>query len=110
MKLYIFQPYNWDYCGGVIAVIANSFSEAVDLIIKKDVDETIAMAEKEGDLVTKSIEEVLETRRRYKRKYFARAPEDFEEKRKWDNWLLTNELNVPDENVARIVVDDWNYG
>lgn len=88
MKLFIFEPYEWAYCGGAIGVIANGFKEAVDIIIKED-------------------EKREEEDRIYSKKHFARTPNKFKNDH-YDQWLLTHVLNVSEE-TSRVVFDNWNY-
>lgn len=82
MNLYTFQPYKWAYCGGCKAVIANTFEEAVNLLLKKDNDLEI--------------------------EYFQKERKNFK-KDAYDQWLLTNTIKVLDNEKSRVIVDDYNY-
>jgi hypothetical protein len=94
MKLFIFEPYNWDYCGGAIGVISDSFENAVDLII-----ETNRKLTAESDRIGYE----------YEKEFFSETPKNFKEDH-WDQWLLTEAIKVPDEEKPRVVFDNWNYG
>ena len=85
--MYIFEPYNWGFCGGAIVVIANTFDQAVHLA-KEDC--TDADDEEQYDGV------------------FLRDREDMKEDY-WDQWLLTGEFKVLDDKDPRVIVNNWNY-
>lgn len=87
MKLFIFEPYEWVYCGGAIGAIAETFDKAVNLIIESG---------REGG------------HERYKVKFFQPTAEFFKED-SWDQWLLTCELTIIDDGPSRVIFDNWNY-
>lgn len=98
MKLFIFEPYSWSYCGGVIGIIAEDFKSAVNLIVTK--------AEEEAKERNKILPQA-KAKPHYKHKYFAETADNFR-KDHGNQWLLTESFDVPDAE-ARIVFDNWNY-
>ena len=132
-KLFIFEPYEWSYCGGAIGVIAESFEGAINLIIEEDKKSSLverAECRKQFEHYEKMLKNSeLETNMRanyeyqrdmnYRRmkdpkvgrtywpKYFAKTPQKFK-KDHYDQWLLTHELEVLEKN-PRILFDNWNY-
>lgn len=101
MNLYIFEPYEWDYCGGAIGVIADTFNGAIEAIIEYDRPRAERMA-KEYDLPVDSC-------RQYKPEYFQRSTETFEENS--DNqWLLNHTIHLPATYIIpRVMFNNWNY-
>jgi len=112
MKLFIFEPYSWAYCGGVIGIIAETYEAAIDLIVGEDLVRAVEEANKED--VRKrypsnySYDDILESLRSYRRKHFSKLKKDFK-KGHWDQWLLTQTFDVPKEKKARVAFDNWNY-
>lgn len=100
MKLFIFEPYEWGYCGGAIGVISDTFENAVKFILLEDQKQAGEQA-KEGLYDMSSYVN-------YKKKNFAKNTDTFK-KDHWDQWLLTNTLDVPEETEERVVFDNWNY-
>ena len=98
MKLFVFLPYEWAYCGGAIGITAETFEDAVDFIVEKD----RKRCAKIGRSGYKPI-------RNYKKEYFAKSSDSFKKDRS-DQWLLTNVFDIPKEKETRIAFDDWNYG
>ena len=98
MKLFIFEPYEWSYCGGVIGIISDTFENAVNFIVEKDRKRAIE------DKTTGKV-----AYREYRKKYFAASSNKFK-KDNWDQWLLTHTFEVPEETETRIAFDNWNYG
>lgn len=86
--IYIFEPCNWAYCGGAIAVIANTFDQAVRLAREACTD---ADDEEQYDGV------------------FSRDRKDMKEDC-CDQWLLTGEFRILNDKNPRVVVNNWNYG
>ena len=87
MNLYIFEPYEWAYCGGAIGVIAETFKEAVKIVVESD-----------NEL--------------YEYKYFRTSAKTFE--KDGDNqWLLTNRIPLSkglDKYVEpQVLFNNWNY-
>ena len=110
MKLFIFEPYNWAYCGGAIGIIANTFEDAVDLIVREDRKRAIKEAKKNEWNRPKhmSPEEHVDMYKSYKsKKYFAKTTDNFK-KDNYDQWLLTQIIEVKKEEKARVVSDNWN--
>jgi hypothetical protein len=109
MKLFVFEPYNWSYCGGVIGIIAETFEDAVAFIVEKDrqryLEEKKWIKEKWKN-TEKRWRPVAS--RTYRKKYFAKNSTKF--KGNWDQWLLTNIIDVPNETGTRIAFDNWNEG
>lgn len=92
MKIFIFEPYKWDYCGGGIVIIAFSFKEAVELIVKETYDPNNSYTEQQ-----------------FKKEYFAKDKAEFEDvDREWDTWVLTHEIETT-EVKQRIVMINYNY-
>lgn len=83
--LFVFEPYEWCYCGGAIGVIAETYDEAVELIVKSS-----SKYEK------------------YERKFFSKSEECFK-KDHYDQWLLTDTIEVNSSEQSRIVFNNWNY-
>jgi len=109
MKLFIFEPYSWSYCGGVIGVIANTFEEAVDLIVEED-EQRYLKEKKRIEEKWKNTEKRWRpiASRTYRKKHFAKSPDKFK-KDHYDQWLLTQTFDVPKEKKARVAFDNWNY-
>ena len=103
MKLYIFEPHEWewDYYGGAIGIIAETFDEAVKTIITDDKIRAKQEVQKPS-LYTKSV--LVNTYRRYWPKYFQRSPDTFKKDRS-DQWLLTHEIQLTDDEQQRILFD-----
>ncbi len=97
MKLFIFEPYEWAYCGGVIGIISNTFENAVGFIAEED-RKRVAEAEAKGK----------KAYRNYKKEYFAKTPNNFK-KDHCDQWLLTHTFELSEEEETRIAFDNWNY-
>lgn len=90
MKIFIFEPYKWDYCGGGIVVIASSYEKAVEIIVKETYNPNFSQ--------------------QFKKEYFAEDEHDFDGvDRQWDTWLLTHEIETT-EVKQRIVMINFNYG
>lgn len=87
MNLYIFEPYEWAYCGGAIGVVARTFNEAVKTIIESDNNGI------------------------YKYKYFRTNIETFEEDES-NQWLLTHKMPLSkDLNKyiePQVLFNNWN--
>jgi hypothetical protein len=100
MNLYIFEPYDWDYCGGAIGIIADTFGQAVETIIAADKIQAKHKA-KEWGLSDGSC-------RRYEPEYFQRSKEVFEDEGS-DQWLLTHTIPLPATYIIpRVMFDNWN--
>ena len=95
MKLFVFEPYKWDYCGGAIGVIAKDFKRAVKLIVESG--ENIKMDDDD--------DEVLDNP--YKPEYFSETKNKFK-KESFNQWLLTKTIKVVDYN-EQVLFDNWNY-
>lgn len=101
MKLYIFEPYEWVYCGGAIGVIAETFDKAVEIIIVDDKTQAEQRVQKQDKLSANDY-------RTYRSKYFQRNPDTFK-KNHYDQWLLTNKIQLIDSEQPRTLFDNWNY-
>jgi hypothetical protein len=86
MKLFIFEPYQWEYCGGTIVVIAENYDQAIDLLLD--------IKDENGEL-------------EYGRDYFSTDPDDFTYG--WDQWLLSQEIELKDNLEPKVIVQNWNY-
>ena len=103
MKLYIFEPYDWDYCGGAIGILANSFEEAIDLIVEEDKENAKRRIEVgHFDNIT------IDGLRTHRRSHFAETEDKFGGNG-YNQWLLTSELVVVDNGLPRILFNNWNY-
>lgn len=92
MKIFIFEPHNWSFCGGGIVIIASSYEEAVELIVKETYDPNISYIEQQ-----------------FKKEYFAKDVSEFKDiDRDWDNWLLTHVIETSEEK-QRLVMVNFNY-
>lgn len=102
MTLYVFEPYDWDYCGGAIGVVARTFDEAVETIVEAERIRSAPEA-KEWGLQAGSC-------MRYKPEYFQRDKKVFERDES-DQWLLTNEIYLSEKYIApKVLFDNWNFG
>jgi len=109
MKLFIFEPYEWSYCGGAIGVIAPDFESAVDQIMKEDIEQAEEMAAKDSISHRQTKEQKIERFRNYKPEYFQRSPEKFKEDH-YDQWLLTHEEEMSSQyDIPEVLFDNWNY-
>ena len=88
--LFIFTPYNWDYCGGALAVIASTYDEAVDLLLE--------------------IPGYRENGRLFLREHFSEKPESFPHEAS-NQWLLTSVLSLDSEyhDESKVVLVNFNY-
>jgi hypothetical protein len=102
MKLFIFEPYRWEYCGGAIGIVASTFSEAVNHIVAK--------AKWEAWITNKCIphSSANPIEPYYKHSYFGLTSSDFGD-RLWDNWILTNVFGLKFECNPFVAFDNWNY-
>jgi len=96
MKIFIFEPYGWSYCGGACGAIAEDFDQAVQLLVEKfakDNDETFPWLQKDD----------CDHR-------FQKVEEGFEED-SCNQWLLTHEVTVVEEGEPnpRVLFNNWNY-
>ena len=95
MNLYVFVPYEWDYCGGAIGVVASDFDEAVEII----------KAVKHRQPGTS------EERFPYKNHLFIKPEREYEYLAKedsWEQWILEYECKTDDDKGPRVVFDNWN--
>ena len=108
MKLYIFEPHEWSYCGGAIGIIAETFDEAVKIVITDDKIQAKQTAQKckTSSLYTKNLS--VDDHRTYRSKYFQRNSDGFKKDHS-DQWLLTHKIQVTDDEQPRILFDNWNY-
>ncbi len=92
MKIFIFEPYKWEYCGGGIVVIASSYEEAVELIGKETYDPNTSYVDQD-----------------FKKEYFAKDESEFKDiDRRWNTWVLTHEIETT-EVKQRIAMINYNY-
>jgi hypothetical protein len=108
IKLFIFEPYEWPYCGGSIGVIARSFNQAVDVIIKMDKDQAKRKLEIQSGLA--SVKRSVDDYRTFSREHFSRTTKGFVEDH-CDQWLLTSELTIIEDGRPnpRVLFNNWNY-
>jgi len=109
MKLFIFEPYKWAYCGGAIGVIHHTFEDAVDLILKEDAERAKKEYKRNEDCgLTSNLNE--EDLRYYKKEYFKQNKEEFV-KDGVNQWLLTNEVELSGQYdpEPEVLFDNWNY-
>lgn len=87
MKLFIFEPYVWAYCGGAIGVVAMDFEEAVKLAKESEKNDDGGY---DGDF--QKIAEKLK-------------------KDHWDQWLLSAELTIMEEGPPnpRVLFNNYNH-
>lgn len=92
MKIWLFEPYMWDYCGGAVVVIAETFEDAVALIRKGN--EEIGDYEKDA-LFFDSIQNAV----------------PHGKKSNWEHpWLLTGSWELADTQIkGRLVTINYNY-
>ena len=84
MNLYIFEPYEWAYCGGAIGIIARTFDESVETVVKNG-------------------------NNRYKRKYFSTNTETFVNDGV-NQWLLTYTIPLPGTYIIpEVMFNNWNF-
>lgn len=84
MKLFVFEPYEWAYCGGAIVVIAKDYEEAINLIISFNPSDELLY------------------------EYFSKNRNNFK-KGHYDQWILTNTIDMSDSFDSKIIVYNWNY-
>jgi len=101
MNLYIFEPYEWEYCGGAIGIIARTFDEAAETIVEYDRPQAEQMAKELGFSV--------DSCRQYKSEYFRTNIETFV--KDGDNqWLLSHTIPLPDTYIIpRVMFNNWNF-
>ena len=100
MNLYIFEPYDWSYCGGAIGIIAETFNKAVKIIVEADKIRAKHNA--------KSSRLSVDSHRMYRAGYFQRDKKVFKEDTS-DQWLLTHRIPTSPGNLPEILFDNWNY-
>lgn len=104
MNLYIFEPYKWYCCGRAVGIIAETFDEAIKVIVETDKIRAARKAKKFGLSV--------DTHRQYRPEYFHIDTKVFVEDSS-DQWLLTH--TVPLSKILGnrfkpgILFDNWNY-
>ena len=88
IKLFIFEPYSWAYCGGAVGIVAENFEQAVELAIEEYTDP------EDGTCDDK----------------FQRTTEGFQED-SWSQWLLSDELTIVEEGKPnpRVLFCNWNF-
>ncbi len=109
IKLFIFEPYEWSYCGGAIGIVAKDIKQAVDIIIEEDIKDAERKF-KEEKVFDRTSDTTVDDCRTYRRKYFGRTTKNFK-KDGWDQWLLSHELTIIEDGRPnpRILFNDWNY-
>jgi hypothetical protein len=87
IKLFIFEPYDWAYCGGAVGIVAENFEQAVELAIEEFTDDEGVCDDK-----------------------FQKTTEGFE-KDHWSQWLLSDELTIIEDGPPnpRVLFCNWNY-
>ena len=107
IKLFIFEPHEWSYCGGAIGVIAKNFEQAVKLLVEKDIEKAKKTLQEFKKTSTLPIDE--QEFRIYRTNFFQRNPANFENIL-YNRWLLTHEITILEDGLPnpRILFDNWN--
>jgi hypothetical protein len=89
MKLFIFEPYEWEYCGGALGVIAESYEQAIQLLLNiKDSNDD----------------------HEFKSEFFAKNKTDAEKFNETiDKWLLTQEVELKCDLKPEVILNNWNW-
>lgn len=106
MKLFVFVPYQWDYCGGALGVVAEDYNEAVSIL--RAYRERNALY---GVTCPSGYVEKNEFRHPYgDRALFMQPSEkDLAKKDESNQWILEYSVGVDDTSGSRIVFDNWNF-
>ena len=108
MRLYIFEPYEWSYCGGAIGIIAETFDKAVEMVIVNDKIQAKREAQEHNTSSLHTEKMPVDNYRTYRSKHFQRDSNVFK-KDHWNQWLLTHEIQLADNEQPRILFNNWNY-
>ena len=88
MKIFIFEPYNWDYCGGALVVIADSYEGAIELLmqIKNPYNNEPEFGE---------------------HTFYKTEVKDLKERSY--QWILSVEFELKGEHKPKVIINNWNY-
>ena len=86
-NLYVFEPCEWEYCGGAILVIAKTFEQAIKLAAKSEVMEGSEFF----GLFSKNEQELKERNG------------------SCNQWLLTHKFQISDTGEPRVLVNNYNF-
>ncbi len=89
MKLYIFEPYKFDWCGGAIVVVAEDFEQAVDFIME--------IKNRHGRGLKYDRSRLLKNKDNYSW-----------DKSVYNQWVLTHELELAEPHDPGVIVENWN--
>ena len=89
-NMFIFEPYNWSRCVGVIVVIADKFKEATILARDNCTTDYDRKNSKDYDGI------------------FSRETSGLEYE-KSGQWVLTGKFEVIDNGRPRVIVNNWDY-
>lgn len=106
MKIFVFEPFEWNYCGGAIVVIAATEQRAHELIWtheKQEKDRSNAAMAELGDKVTPFSIETDGA-------MFAPYPKIKDRYMETDRWELTGEFPLLNLESERVVTFNYNYG
>lgn len=105
MKLFVFVPYEWSYCGGALGVVAGNYDEAISIL--RDYCEPNSLY---GVTCASGYIEKNKFDYPYAKALFIRQEEkDQAEHDESGQWILEYSVEVDDSNSARIVFDNWNF-
>ncbi len=100
MKIWIFEPYSWDYCGGALVIVAESVAQCQELMN--------AAAEAENAASIKQSPPPKGTTRKPDYQTLHEHEPSKKTRIICNHWLLTHTLETT-ETEARILVENWNY-
>jgi len=105
MKIFIFTPFQWSYCGGAIGAVAENYDEAVSILrAYKEKDPLYGVECPSGYI---SEHEYIYP---YGKALFIKpGEEDKAEVDETNQWILTYSAEVNDSHGPRIVLDNWNF-
>lgn len=99
MKVWIFEPWEWDYCGGALVIAADTLEACQSLLDKQ--------ARKDNAISIKnSPPPAGYTREPDWQHLHDKAPT---EKFICNHWLVSHVLDTT-ETKSRVMVENWNYG
>ena len=106
MKLFVFTPYQWAYCGGALGVVAKDYDEAVSTLrAYRERDPLYGVKCASGHISKDRFNYP------YDKALFIRPEEKDQAKHDTSGqWILEYEVEVNDPNGTRIVLDNWNFG
>jgi hypothetical protein len=97
-KIFIFEPSTaWNYCGGMVVVIATVFEEAVELAMNYEEDGEKCL---QGDKFYEKLEDISELEKLQHGGYYKRDG--------WDEWVLSRVYEVSETTKNEVLVN-YNY-